>query len=244
MAPMPAVDAVRELQPAPASDASATIRVILIEDHTIVREGLKLIFSQLTGLQVLGDAPSGAEGVRLFTRLLRQGEFVDVVISDLGLPDISGLEVTRQVKALCPQTRVLILSMYTDQEHIAGILENGVDGYLLKQSSPLELADGIRAVARGEMALSPAVARRLFSQMHRQIRHEETAQAVTERERQVLRLVAQGHSSKEIARELDLSIKTVGNHRTRILEKLGAANTAEAIGLAYQIGLIAEPGRR
>jgi two-component system response regulator NreC len=217
---------------------SEAITVILIEDHTIVREGLKLLFSQLAGVQLHGAAASGADGVRLFERLLRQGQAPDVVVSDLGLPDFSGIEVTRRIKALCPEARVLILSMHADPEHIFGILEHGIDGYLLKQSSPAELAEGIQAVARGEMALSPAVARRLFTHMQRRIQQDETAQTVTEREREVLGLLAKGYSSKEIARQLGLSIKTVGNHRTRILEKLGAANTPEAIGLAYQLGLI------
>jgi two-component system response regulator NreC len=217
---------------------SEAITVILIEDHTIVREGLKLLFSQLAGVQLHGAAASGADGVRLFERLLRQGQAPDVVVSDLGLPDFSGIEVTRRIKALCPEARVLILSMHADPEHIFGILEHGIDGYLLKQSSPAELAEGIQAVARGEMALSPAVARRLFTHMQRRIQQDETAQTVTEREREVLGLLAKGYSSKEIARQLGLSIKTVGNHRTRILEKLGAANTPEAIGLAYQLGLV------
>ena len=236
-------DPVIDEQLPPDHGAGGTIRVILVEDHTIVREGLKLLFNQLANVRVLGDAASGADGVRLFERLLRHGQPVDVVVSDLGLPDFSGLDVARRVKALSPDARVLILSMYADQEHIAGILDSGVDGYLLKHSSPTELAEGIRAVARGEMALSPAVARHLFGHVQRRRQFEETAQAVTERERQVLALLANGHSSKEIARELNLSIKTVGNHRTRILEKLGAANTAEAIGLACQLSLITPPGR-
>lgn len=219
-------------------EVSETINVILIEDHAIVREGLKLLLTQMAGVQLHGAAATGADGVRLFERLLLRGEAPAVVITDLGLPDFSGIEVTRQVKALCPEVRVLILSMHADPEHISGILEHGVDGYLLKQSSPAELLEGIQAVARGEMALSPTVARRLFNHMQRRIQQDETARVVTEREREVLGLLAQGYSSKEIARHLGLSIKTVGNHRTRILEKLGAANTPEVIGLAYQLGLI------
>ena len=224
-----------------SDEGSEMIRVILIDDHTIVREGLKLLLSQLEGVQLVGDAATGTDGVRLFERLLRQGQMPDVVISDLGLPDFSGIEVTRRIKAVCPQVRVLLLSMHADLEHISGILENGVDGYLLKQSNPTELAEGIRVVARGEMVLSPAVARRLFSHMNQRIQRDATAQTVTEREREVLALLAKGYSSKEIAHHLELSVKTVGNHRTHILEKLGAANTAEAIGLAYQLGLITRP---
>lgn len=226
------------------SEDHETIRVILIDDHTIVREGLKLLLPQLEGVQLLGDAATGTDGVRLFERLLRQQVIPDVVISDLSLPDFSGIEVARKIKAICPEVRVLLLSMHADMEHIAGILESGIDGYLLKHSNPTELAEGIRAVARGEMALSPSVARRLFSHMSQRIKRDATAQTVTEREREVLALLAKGFSSKEIARELELSVKTVGNHRTHILDKLGAANTAEAIGLAYQLGLIIRPDER
>lgn len=220
------------------------IRIILIEDHTIVRAGLRLIFDQLPDVEVLGEAASGDDGVRLFERLLRRGQPPDVVVSDLGLPDFNGLEVTRKVKALHPDARVLILSMYTDQEHIAGLLDSGVDGYLLKLSSTTELAEGIRAVARGEVVLAPAVARHLFNHVQRRLQSEGAAQAVTDREREILELLARGLSSKEIASQLHRSIKTIGNHRMHILEKLGAANTAEAIGRAYQLGLIEQPSGR
>ncbi len=220
--------------------AEAMLNVILIDDHTIVREGLKLIVSQMDGIQLIGDAGTGMEGVRLFEHVTRRGTHVDVLISDLGLPDISGIEVARHVKELLPGTRVLILSMYADQEHIATILEAGVDGYLLKQSTPIELEDAIRAVASGGMALSPVVARNLVNQMHRQLKQEETAQLLSDRERQVLWMLAHGATSKEIASDLDLSVKTVENHRARILEKLDAVNTAAAIGKAYELGLMTD----
>ncbi len=222
----------------------ATLKIMLIDDHTIVREGLKLIISQMDGIRPVGDAGSGSEGVRLFEHLTRRGERIDVIVSDLGLPDISGIEVARQIKSLSPETRVLILSMYADQEHIATILETGVDGYLLKQSTPAELEEAIRAVAGGGMALSPVVARRLVNQMHRQIRQEETTQLLSDRELQVLWMLAHGATSKEIAADLDLSVKTVENHRARILEKLDAVNTAAAIGKAYELGMMSDQTAR
>jgi DNA-binding NarL/FixJ family response regulator len=227
-----------------AEPSSRTIHTILIEDHTIVREGLKLIIETLDGIRLVGDAGSGTEGMRLFEHLRRQSQRIDVVVTDLGLPDISGLEVARRVKAASSETAVLILSMYADQEHVASILESGVDGYLLKQSSPSELADAIRAVAEGGMALSPAVARRLVNQMHRQLQQEETTQALSERELQILSMLAHGATSKEIAQDLALSTKTVENHRARILEKLDVVNTAAAIGRAYELGLMSEQSRR
>lgn len=240
MGPTPALDVVCDEQPILSTKTDEMISIILIEDHTIVREGLKMILSQFGNICLLGDAASGADGVRLFERLMRQGQQVDVVVSDLGLPDFSGIEVTRQIKTVSPETRVLILSMHANQEHIAGLLEIGIDGYLLKQSSPAELAEGIRAVALGGMALSPVVARGLVNQMKRQVQRQQAVQSLTEREQQVLALLANGETSKEIARGLQLSIKTIENHRSRILEKLDVANTAAAIGRAYQLGLIAE----
>jgi DNA-binding NarL/FixJ family response regulator len=228
----------------PSGSATDAIEVILIEDHTIVREGLKLIISQVSDIRLLGDTATGAEGLALFNRLMHRGQPVDVVITDLGLPDISGIEVARQIKEHSPQTAILILSMHADPEHVASILDAGVDGYLLKQATPSELTDGIRAVAQGGMALSPVIARRLVNHVQRQKDDEASRQSLTERELQVLTMLAQGATSKEIALDLVLSVKTVENHRARILEKLDAVNTAAAIGRAYELGLMKEPPSR
>ncbi|HVX30095.1 MAG TPA: response regulator transcription factor [Nitrolancea sp.] len=229
----------------PVGGAASAIAVILIEDHTIVREGLKLIINQMRDIHLLGDASTGSDGLALFKRLVHHAQPVDVVITDLGLPDISGLEVAQAIKELRSETAVLILSMHADPEHVASILETGIDGYLLKQATPSELVDGIRAVANGGMALSPTVARRLLNHVQRQKNDEASRQSLTERELQVLAMLAQGATSKEIALDLALSVKTVENHRARILEKLDAVNTAAAIGRAYELGLMKElPSRR
>ena len=214
---------------------NSRIRVILIEDHAMVREGLKLILQQAPDIAVLGEAGDGAGGLRLLQRLAAEGG-VDVLVTDLGLPDLSGLEVTRRAKALLPGLRVLLVTMYTGEEHIRGMLDAGADGYLLKQSAAQDLPEAIRVVARGETALSPTVARLLLRQVRRG--RERRADLLSGRERQVLGELAEGQTSKEIARRLGLSPKTVENHRARILEKLGVANTAAAIGLAFQQGLV------
>ena len=226
---------------------NSRIRVILIEDHAMVREGLKLILQQAPDIAVLGEAGDGAGGLQLLQRLAAEGG-VDVLVTDLGLPDLGGLEVTRRAKALLPGLRVLLVTMYTGEEHIRGMLDAGADGYLLKQSAAQELPESIRVVARGETALSPAVARLLLRQVRRgRERHadllsgrerERHGDLLTERERQVLGALAEGRTSKEIAARLVLSTKTVENHRARILEKLGVANTAAAIGLAFRRGLV------
>ena len=215
------------------------IRVLLIEDHGIVREGVKLILDGAPNIEVVGEAVEGDQGVRLFERLAAT-DGVDVVVTDLGLPGISGLEVTRRIKALRPQARVLLLTMHADDEHIRGMLEQGADGYLLKQAAGQELVEAITVVARGETFLSPMVARRLMTQVQRGRERERYSALLTERERELLALLAEGATSKEIAQRLGLSVKTVENHRANILDKLGVANTAAAIGLAYQQGLIPE----
>jgi two-component system, NarL family, response regulator NreC len=163
---------------------------------------------------------------------------VDVLVTDLGLPDLGGLEVARRAKALVPGLRVLLVTMYTGEEHVRGMLDAGADGYLLKQAAGRELPAAIRAVARGETALSPSVARLLLTQVRRGRERERHGDVLTARERQVLGALAVGQTSKEIAGRLGLSTKTVENHRTRILHKLGAANTAAAVQLAYQQGLV------
>ena len=217
--------------------SSANIRVILIEDHHIVREGLKLILHSTPDIEVVGEASNGQDGVRLFTRLLDENG-VDVVVTDLGLPDISGLEVMCRIKVLQPGARVLMLTMYADDEHIRGMLELGANGYLLKQSAPRDLCEAIRTVAHGETALSPLIARRLITQVQRDRDRDRRAGLLTERERQILGLLAEGCTSKEVAQRLGLSTKTVENHRARILVKLGVVNTAAAINQGSQLGLL------
>jgi DNA-binding NarL/FixJ family response regulator len=218
--------------------SASTIRVLLIEDHEIVREGIRLLLEKSSDLAIVGMAADGTNGVSLALRLASQ-DAVDVVVTDLGLPDIDGLEVIRQIKALHPQLRILILSMYTDDENIRGMIACGADGYLLKQSSVRELPEAIRAVARGETALAPPIARRMMSQMQQVHRGgEHAAEHLTTRELEVLQLIAIGETTKAIARRYGCQPKTVENHRGRILAKLGVNNTPAAITLGFQRGLI------
>jgi DNA-binding NarL/FixJ family response regulator len=216
---------------------SPTIRVMIIEDHGIVREGLRLILENSPGIAVVGEAANGRDGVALFERL-SSGEGIDVVVTDLGLPDIDGLEVARLVKAFHPDAHILVLSMHVDDDHVWGLLEAGVDGYLLKHVAGQELAQAIHGVARGETVLSPIVARRLMTHAKREHVRSRQAELLTQREQEVLGLLASGATSKEVAQHLGLRPKTVENHRAHILEKLGTANTAAAISFAYQEGLL------
>ena len=224
-------------RPDPLGDDAQPLRVLLIEDHQLVREGIKLLLDRTPDIAVVGEAADGDSGVRLFARLAAE-DGVEVVVTDLGLPDLDGHAVTCRIKALQPDARVLLLTMRDDEGAIRGLLASGADGYLLKEAAAHELPVAIRAVARGETVLSPKVARRLLTQYQRGRERAEYAERLSAREQEVLRLLASGATSKEIARRLGLSTKTVENHRTRILEKLGVANTAAAIGLGYQQGLL------
>lgn len=212
------------------------IRVLLVEDHEIVRDGLKLILQRSDDIVVVGEAADGTSAVRAFERLA-DAETLDMVITDLGLPDMDGLEVVRRIKARNPEVRVLILSMFDDEDHITGMLEVGADGYVLKQSVGQDLAQAIRTVMSGEIFLSPVIARRMVQQVRRGRERERHTDLLTNREREVLGMLAEGSTSKEVARVLGLRTKTVENHRARILEKMGVSNTAAAIGMAYQEGL-------
>jgi NarL family two-component system response regulator LiaR len=215
---------------------ASKIRTLLIEDHAIFRQGVRLILEATPDIAVVGEASSGEEGLRLLARL---ADGVDVVITDLVLPDISGLEVIQRVKAQAADVHVLLLTLYADDEHIRGMIAAGADGYVLKQVAVEELITAIRTVMRGETALSPLVARRMMKQLQLGRERDRQLDALSARERQVLTHLAQGLTSKEIAQELGLSVNTIDNHRARLLSKLNVNNTAAAIRLATRQGLIA-----
>lgn len=214
-----------------------TVRVALIEDHAVVREGLRLLLSHEPGIDVVGDAGTGEAGLEL-CRCLAAAGGVDVVVTDLGLPDLDGLEVTAQLKARFPRLRVLVLSALADDAHVLGMLAAGADGYLLKYAAGHELIAAVRAVARGETVLSPPVARRLLERRRAPTRRVDL---MSEREREVLTMLVGGATTKAVARQLGLSPKTVENCRARILAKLGAANTAAAVRIALDEGLFPPP---
>jgi len=212
----------------------AAIRVLLIEDHAIFRKGVRLILEAQPDIIVVDEAHTGELGLRH----LAEAHDVDVIITDLVLPDISGLEIVRRVKAMNDRVRVIILTLHADDEHIRGMIEAGADGYVMKQVAVEELIGAIHTVMRGETALTPLVARRLMNQLQSDREHEQRIGALSARERQILTLLAQGLTSKEIAQQISISANTVDNHRARLLSKLGVNNTASAISLAIRQGLI------
>jgi DNA-binding NarL/FixJ family response regulator len=208
---------------------SQLIRVLVVDDHPVVRHGLIAIMGYEPDIEVVGDAADGEEAVRLI--LERRP---DVVLLDLRLPKLDGVEVMRQVRAQAPQVRFLVLTTYDTDEYIGPALAAGAQGYLLKDALPDELARGVRAVMRGAAALEPEVAARLLERMAEGERGDE----LSERELEVLRLLVAGASNKSIAAQLNLSENTIKTHISRIFAKLGVQSRAEAVAVALQRGLV------
>lgn len=202
------------------------VRVLIAEDHAVVREGIRMILTASDEFAVVGEAGDGETAVRL-AQALRP----DVVVMDIAMPRLNGVEATRQIKTLIPQTHVLILTMHEDESYIFTLLSLGASGYVFKRSAATELVEAVRAVARGEAFLFPAVARSL-------LRDYGGHDALTERERQVLVLIAEGLTSAAIAKTLLISVKTVQTHRTHIMEKLDLHDRSLLVRYAVRKGLI------
>ncbi len=213
----------------------APIRVLLAEDHTIVREGLRALLEGRDDIEVVGEAEDGRAAVES-----AKGLSPDVVVMDLHLPRIDGVEATRLIRKDSPATHVLVLSMYGTEEHVRPAIRAGAEGYLLKGSGLSDLVAAIRAVAAGNAFFSPEIAKILLEESRRGpgSTNERVGADLTPREREILRLVAEGRSSPEIARELNLSVKTVEGHRGRIMAKLDAKNVAGLVRHAIRLGLV------
>ena len=213
------------------------IRIALIDDHPIVRDGLVAVLSDEADFEVVGTADSAASGERLLRR-----ERPDVVLLDLEMPGADGVEALPALLGAAPGVRALVFTAYDAEERVLGALRAGAAGYLLKGAPSEEIARAIRTVQGGESYLTPRVAATVLAQLSGGRRSAEEASPLTARERQVLRLVAAGRSNKEIARELTITERTAKFHVTSLLTKLGADNRAQAAALAVRRGLLAEPG--
>jgi two-component system response regulator NreC len=212
------------------------IRVLLAEDHTIVRKGLRSLLDGEAGIEVIGEAGDGREAVEKVRQLLP-----DVVVMDITMPVLNGLEATRQIKKRFPEVKVLILTMHAAEEYVFQILRAGASGYVVKQAAPSELIAAVQAVCRGESFLSPSISGKVIEKYIRQAgatAEEDGYDRLTTREREVLQLVAEGRSSREIAGLLRISTKTVETHRANLMAKLDIHSTAEVTQYAIRRGLI------
>jgi two-component system, NarL family, response regulator NreC len=212
------------------------LRVLLGDDHTVLRQGLRRILEDRRDWRVIAEAGNGRDAVREAIELTP-----DVAVLDIGMPLLNGIEATRQIARRAPSVRVLILSMHSDQAYVTQAVQAGARGYLLKESAGSELISAIAAVAAGKSFFSPVVAQVVFDDYVRGLTERgitDRYDALSEREREVLQLVAEGKSSKEIADVLTISPATVETHRTHVLQKLGLRNTAEVVRFAARRGIV------
>jgi DNA-binding NarL/FixJ family response regulator len=212
-----------------------SITVLLADDHAVVRDGLKLLLETQPDIRVVGEATNGREAVAEVARLHPQ-----VAILDISMPELNGIEATRQIREATPETQVIILSMHSTPEHIFRALQAGARGYLLKEGAGLEVIQAVRAVWAGWRHLSQKITNQVIEEY---LRHRESAGAsvlsrLTPRELEVLQLVVEGKSSATIAQILPLSPKTVDTYRSRIMEKLGVKDYTALIKFAIQTGVI------
>jgi DNA-binding NarL/FixJ family response regulator len=213
-----------------------TIRVLIADDQALMRGGFRMILDAGDGIEVVGEAIDGADAVRMFDR-----EHPDVVVMDVRMPTMDGIEATRRITERHPDARVLILTTFDLDEYVFRSLRAGASGFLLKDRPPEELLEAVRIVAAGDGLLAPSVTRRLIAEFAS--RPETTAppkelQELTDREREVLELMARGRSNAEIARDLFVAETTVKTHVGRVLQKLRVRDRVQAVVLAYESGLV------
>ncbi len=213
----------------------AKIRVVLADDHALLREGIRALLSRESDIEVVGEAADGREAVAR-CQALRP----DVVLMDIAMPGLGGLEAALEIRKECPDTRILVLTQYEDREYVARFLKAGAAGYVLKKAAGAELASAIRSVQRGGLVLDPQVAREALreSEPAPEGAEGDPYETLTDREKQVLKIVAEGKSNKEVAELLGISVKTAMSHRERVMEKLGLHNRTDLIRFALKRGVI------
>jgi DNA-binding NarL/FixJ family response regulator len=212
------------------------IRVFLADDHTIVRQGLKCLLKDVDGIDVVGEAEDGHQLLKLANKTKP-----DVIVVDISMPVLGGLEAAQRLKKELPESKILILTMHTDEEYVYETFKMGASGYLVKQSTADDIVSAIKAVHRGETYISPTVSGRVVQEYVRSARAAPRASfpdKLTFRERQILKLIAEGWASNKIAEHLHISIRTVETHRNNIMQKLKLHKVADLVKYAIRRGLV------
>ena len=215
----------------------SNIRVLLADDHTIVRQGLRALLDSQEDIEVVGEAENGRQAFEKTKQIVP-----DIVVLDITMPNLNGIEATRQIKKLNPEIKVIVLTVHDNEEYVHQVLQAGASGYLLKESAVSDLVSAINAVKKGDIFLSPTISKVVvkdyIKHTDRESRGFDSLDVLTSREREVLQLIAEGHTNREVARLLKLSVKTVDVHRAHIKEKLHIHDTAGLIKYSLRKGLI------
>jgi two-component system, NarL family, response regulator NreC len=206
-------------------------RILLADDHALVRQGFRMILSAEPDMEIVGEAANGRDTIELAEKLKP-----DLVVMDVAMPELNGIEATRRLAEACPRTRVLALSMHKDSVYVREILRAGARGYLLKDAFDHDLVDAVRAVAGGQGYLSPSVSEAVLSDYRKHV--SDPLDLLTSREREILQMLAEGKTNKDIAKLLNLSVYTVDAHRGRLMEKLNLHSIGELVRFAVRNGLI------
>ncbi len=210
------------------------IRVLLADDHKLVRAGIRSLLEQLPGVDVVAEASDGKEAL-----LLVKEHQPQVVLMDISMPGLNGLEATRHLTATCPEVRIIILSIYSDEEHVYQSLRAGAAGYLMKDAATEELELAIRSVARGETYLSPPVSKPVITEyIRRRLVGLGPREGISPRQTQILKLIAEGETTKQVALHLAISVKTVESHRSALMKRIGVRDVAGLVRYAVKVGLL------
>lgn len=213
-----------------------TVKIFLADDHTIVRQGLAKLLEAEPGFEVIGEAEDGREAVNRVQKMLP-----DVVIMDIAMPMLNGIEATRQIKKILPQIKIIILSMHSHDRYISELIGLGASGYLLKDASGGEIIKAVTAAVKGDVYLSPSISRRVIDDyltLKKTSSQEDLYSKLSNREREVFQMIAEGHSTKKIADVLCVSPSTVKTHRANIMDKLQLENISRLIQFAIRLGIV------
>ena len=208
-------------------------RVILADDHKLVRAGFRAMLKTLRDVEVVGETENGREALELIRK-----HIPDIALLDITMPGLTGLEVAARVSVELPKVRVIILSMHTADEYIVQAIRAGIAGYLLKNAEPMELELAIRSALGGDIYMSPGISKRVIHEFARKTNFTTTMDLLSARQREILQLLAEGNTNKEIATVLNLSIKTVETHRKELMERLGLHDVAGLVRYAIRMGIV------